>query len=125
MKGIIIWSWLLGIVFNATVIIDLARIVGLPLLVAVIFLVVLEGVPILWMTGLIPKTRYINSSLVGGIWVVMQLVAFAFFIVNIDKLPIIASDWGIAMSLILIPLCGIFMYFRTKLMVLLINKYRK
>lgn len=124
MKSPLIWLfWLLGLVANAWIAVALANAVGFPLWMVVGCLILLESVPLLWIMGVIKKSLFINQAFVGGYWITLQALMFMIEVMFFFELPIIVTTWGVGLSLLLVPLCIVFMYLRTRSMIQLLSKY--
>lgn len=108
-----IW-WIVGLALNAWLTLALARAIDFPIWIVVIFLFVMEMAPALWTWGCIRRTRFVTQDLIGGFWVLMQMIVFVFVIVALGSVPILSTDWGIVLKIVMIPLSAVFMYFRSR-----------
>lgn len=70
-----VWfGWFVMVVINAILFVVPAIMTGFPSWAVVLLLVALEGIPLLWMAGVIPTNIFITGTFIGGLWTVIQWV---------------------------------------------------
>lgn len=116
-------KYFLGMVLNAVVTLYLASLAGFPTWVVLMILIVLEGVPLLWLAGVIPTTLFIDKDAIGGFWVVTQSLLFALWVFWLPGILVkVASGFGIVGLGLLFVLVGVcLMIFRIRTMKSLLN----
>lgn len=115
MRGVT--RWIVGAVINGVIAVCLASITDFPLWIVIVFLVLLDGVPLIWLSGLVPVISAINQKHIFNFCSLIQIVMFMFFV---SCLPVVFWNsmfiWGLWALLFCIPAAAEFMHFRLSTM---------
>lgn len=118
------WSiWLGTFLLYGWFALKIAEAVSFPVIIVGAVLILMEIVPILWMVGVIPHSTFIDRSLVGGFWLLGQILICGFFLYA----TLVLSTNLAATILAILVLLGIgwgLAYFRTLLEIRLLLLYK-
>lgn len=118
--------WLLGAVANAATALYFASMTGFPTWIVWGVLIILEGVPLLWLAD-IPYAILIDESAIGGFWIVLQSLMFGAYIFCLPGVLVkYASGWGMVVLVFIFISTGVYaMVFRIKTMRSLLSETDK
>lgn len=112
-------KWAFGVIANLLIAFCLAFTFQFPLWIVLVTVIILEGVPLLWMSGAIAPSLYIDRYFIEGFWGILQFVVFLFYAVNTPRLIMsltLEPIWTTLLMGMFIPAILFFVFYRVRSM---------